>query len=92
MACPHLSEITRLEPPRLSQSVHREECTQCFDNQVRKEGRGADERSWRGGCIGGVKGCKKESVGDVGGMERVEEDVDEDVSLASERALTPYKK
>lgn len=33
-ACSHLSEITTLQPPKLSQSVHREECTQCFDNQV----------------------------------------------------------
>src|ERR1700735_838114 len=26
--------LVRLTPPTLSQSVHREECTQCFDNQV----------------------------------------------------------
>jgi hypothetical protein len=26
--------IAQLNPPTLSQSVHREECTQCFDNQV----------------------------------------------------------
>ncbi|KAK2460221.1 hypothetical protein APHAL10511_007756 [Amanita phalloides] len=32
-ACPHLNGISRLQPPKLSQSVHREECTQCFDNQ-----------------------------------------------------------
>ncbi|KAI6169729.1 hypothetical protein EDD17DRAFT_1785071, partial [Pisolithus thermaeus] len=31
--CPHRSELERLQPPKLSQSVHREECTQCFDNQ-----------------------------------------------------------
>jgi len=30
-----LAQLSKLEPPRLSQSVHREECTQCFDNQVR---------------------------------------------------------
>ncbi|KIM37665.1 hypothetical protein M413DRAFT_448435 [Hebeloma cylindrosporum] len=35
MTCPHVGQITRLQPPRLSQSVHREECTQCFDNQHR---------------------------------------------------------
>jgi hypothetical protein len=29
--CPHLSGI---KPPRPDQVVHREECTQCFDNQV----------------------------------------------------------
>ena len=35
MACVHIGDIARLQPPKLSQSVHREECTQCFDNQVR---------------------------------------------------------
>lgn len=35
MSCGHVAEIARLQSPRLSQSVHREECTQCFDNQVR---------------------------------------------------------
>ena len=34
MSCPHLHEISRLPSPRLSQSVNREECTQCFDSQV----------------------------------------------------------
>ncbi|KAL4063737.1 hypothetical protein J3A83DRAFT_4453851, partial [Scleroderma citrinum] len=32
-SCPHQSDIERLQPPKLSQSVHREECTQCFDDQ-----------------------------------------------------------
>ncbi|KAI6032578.1 hypothetical protein F5J12DRAFT_902429 [Pisolithus orientalis] len=32
-SCPHRNELERLQPPKLSQSVHREECTQCFDNQ-----------------------------------------------------------
>ncbi|EGN94266.1 hypothetical protein SERLA73DRAFT_62342 [Serpula lacrymans var. lacrymans S7.3] len=31
--CPHINELLALKPPKLSQSVHREECTQCFDNQ-----------------------------------------------------------
>jgi hypothetical protein len=31
-ACPHLHD---LKAPRPDQIVHREECTQCFDNQVR---------------------------------------------------------
>ncbi|KAG2136349.1 uncharacterized protein EDB93DRAFT_1169370 [Suillus bovinus] len=31
--CPHAHEISVLREPKLSQSVHREECTQCFDNQ-----------------------------------------------------------
>lgn len=30
-----LVQLAKLQPPKLSQSVHREECTQCFDNQVR---------------------------------------------------------
>ena len=30
-----LAQLYKLQPPKLSQSVHREECTQCFDNQVR---------------------------------------------------------
>ena len=30
-----LAQLSKLQPPKLSQSVHREECTQCFDNQVR---------------------------------------------------------
>ena len=34
MSCPHTDKIANLQPPRLSQSVHREECTQCFDNQA----------------------------------------------------------
>src|SRR5258707_15205347 len=31
--------LAPLSPPTLSQSVHREECTQCFDNQVRIQSR-----------------------------------------------------
>ena len=29
-----MSLVESLVPPRLSQSVHRDECTLCFDNQV----------------------------------------------------------
>ena len=32
-----LAQLSKLQPPKLSQSVHREECTQCFDNQVRMQ-------------------------------------------------------
>lgn len=32
--CTHFAEIGRLPLPKLSDSVHREECTQCFDNQA----------------------------------------------------------
>ena len=35
MTCNHLGQLTRQTQPKLSQSVHREECTQCFDDQVR---------------------------------------------------------
>ncbi|KAM6495283.1 hypothetical protein JOM56_009906 [Amanita muscaria] len=31
--CSHVSRIAALSHPKLSQAVHREECTQCFDNQ-----------------------------------------------------------
>ena len=34
MPCVHIDKLKHLQPPKLSQSVHREECTQCFDNQV----------------------------------------------------------
>lgn len=34
MSCPHIAQLEDLKVPKLSQSVHREECTQCFDNQV----------------------------------------------------------
>jgi hypothetical protein len=33
-SCPHLGDLVRLREPLLSQSVHREECTQCFDNHA----------------------------------------------------------
>ena len=33
--CTHISRLATLSGPKLSQQVHREECTQCFDNQVR---------------------------------------------------------
>ena len=32
--CTHISTLEGFSGPKLSQSVHREECTQCFDNQV----------------------------------------------------------
>lgn len=33
MECTHVSRISTLAQPKLSQQVHREECTQCFDSQ-----------------------------------------------------------
>jgi hypothetical protein len=35
MACPHLDQLRSIAPPTV-QPVHREECTLCFDGQVRR--------------------------------------------------------
>ncbi|KAF9816460.1 hypothetical protein IEO21_04065 [Rhodonia placenta] len=53
VTCGHLVEIARLQLPRLSQSVHREECTQCFDNQ-QDHPLGIDVclTCFNGGCLG----------------------------------------
>ncbi|EPQ61322.1 ubiquitinyl hydrolase [Gloeophyllum trabeum ATCC 11539] len=47
-----LDEISRLQPPKLSQSVHREECTQCFDNQDHPLGIDVCLTCFNGGCLG----------------------------------------
>ncbi|KAJ6597255.1 hypothetical protein DFH09DRAFT_1134077 [Mycena vulgaris] len=52
MSCVHLPDLRRLESPRLSQSVHREECTQCFDNQDGPEGIEVCLGCFNGGCTG----------------------------------------
>ncbi|KZT68491.1 ubiquitinyl hydrolase [Daedalea quercina L-15889] len=52
MACGHISDIARLQPPKLSQSVHREECTQCFDNQDHPLGIDVCLTCFNGGCLG----------------------------------------
>ncbi|KAF9043207.1 hypothetical protein BJ165DRAFT_1483335 [Panaeolus papilionaceus] len=53
MACAHYGALlTRLEQPRLSQSVHREECTQCFDNQDLEHGIDICLSCFNGGCVG----------------------------------------
>ncbi|KAJ7074130.1 hypothetical protein C8F01DRAFT_1099340 [Mycena amicta] len=52
MSCSHLSSLTGLPPPRLSQSVHREECTQCFDNQDHPLGVEVCLGCFNGGCSG----------------------------------------
>ncbi|KAF8323856.1 ubiquitin carboxyl-terminal hydrolase 14 [Clavulina sp. PMI_390] len=39
-------------PPRLSDAVHREECTQCFDNQDGPEGVDVCLSCFNGGCLG----------------------------------------
>ncbi|RDB31082.1 Ubiquitin carboxyl-terminal hydrolase 14 [Hypsizygus marmoreus] len=50
MSCTHLDQIARLQPPRLSQSVHREECTQCFDSQDSPGGVEVCLTCFNGGC------------------------------------------
>lgn len=51
-ACPHLSAaFSTLSPPRPSQQVHREECTQCFDNQDGPEGIDVCLSCFNGGCL-----------------------------------------
>ncbi|OSD05569.1 ubiquitin carboxyl-terminal hydrolase 14 [Trametes coccinea BRFM310] len=51
MSCSHITDIARLQPPRLSQSVHREECTQCFDNQDSPLGIDVCLTCFNGGCL-----------------------------------------
>ncbi|EMD41286.1 hypothetical protein CERSUDRAFT_109886 [Gelatoporia subvermispora B] len=51
-SCSHLIEIARLQSPKLSQSVHREECTQCFDNQDQPLGIDVCLTCFNGGCLG----------------------------------------
>lgn len=52
-ACPHLSAaFATLAPPRPSQQVHRDECTQCFDDQDGLEGIDVCLTCFNGGCVG----------------------------------------
>ncbi|KAF9028671.1 ubiquitinyl hydrolase [Hymenopellis radicata] len=53
MSCSHLSQIGALSQPRLSQSVHREECTQCFDNQDTPLGVDVCLACFNGACLDG---------------------------------------
>ncbi|KAL4244595.1 Ubiquitin carboxyl-terminal hydrolase [Abortiporus biennis] len=55
-SCPHVGEIHQLQPPRLSQSVHREECTQCFDNQDQPLGIDVCLTCFNGGCLDRERG------------------------------------
>ncbi|KAH7890301.1 hypothetical protein F5I97DRAFT_1834387 [Phlebopus sp. FC_14] len=50
--CTHVSELSNLHPPKLSQSVHREECTQCFDNQDSEVGIDVCLACFNGACLG----------------------------------------
>ncbi|KAH0826369.1 hypothetical protein J3R83DRAFT_5331 [Lanmaoa asiatica] len=51
-SCPHQSDLSKLQQPRLSQSVHREECTQCFDNQDGDDGVDVCLVCFNGACLG----------------------------------------
>ncbi|KAF8417525.1 ubiquitinyl hydrolase [Boletus edulis BED1] len=51
-SCPHQSELSKLQAPKLSQSVHREECTQCFDNQDNDDGIDVCLVCFNGACLG----------------------------------------
>lgn len=46
-----LAQLSKLQPPKLSQSVHREECTQCFDNQDGPLGIDVCLTCFNGGCL-----------------------------------------
>ncbi|THU93425.1 ubiquitinyl hydrolase [Dendrothele bispora CBS 962.96] len=49
--CSHLAQLQSLQPPRLSQLVHRQECTQCFDNQDSPQGIDVCLTCFNGGCL-----------------------------------------
>ncbi|CUS11634.1 unnamed protein product [Tuber aestivum] len=51
MNCQHIS-TARLTPPRASQAVHREDCTQCFDGIDDPEGLNVCLSCFNGGCAG----------------------------------------
>ncbi|KAI9452342.1 ubiquitin carboxyl-terminal hydrolase 14 [Russula earlei] len=46
-----IDQLARLKPPTLSQSVHREECTQCFDTQDDPQGIDTCLTCFNGGCL-----------------------------------------
>ncbi|CAG1988548.1 unnamed protein product [Fusarium graminearum] len=51
MACPHL-DLIGLTPPDPSQSVYREDCTQCFDSIDDPDGLDVCLQCFNGGCAG----------------------------------------
>ncbi|KAF9231746.1 hypothetical protein BU15DRAFT_90837 [Melanogaster broomeanus] len=51
-SCPHQSDLSKLQQPKLSQFVHREECTQCFDNQDGDAGVDVCLVCFNGSCLG----------------------------------------
>ncbi|GJJ14841.1 hypothetical protein Clacol_009109 [Clathrus columnatus] len=52
MSSVHISQLAAIPNPRLNQVVHREECTQCFDNQDLAEGIDVCLSCFNGGCVG----------------------------------------
>ncbi|KAI0055329.1 ubiquitin carboxyl-terminal hydrolase 14 [Artomyces pyxidatus] len=55
MAMLNMGDLVRLQPPNLSQAVHREECTQCFDNQDGPLGIDVCLTCFNGGCLDGER-------------------------------------
>ncbi|KAK5994872.1 Ubiquitin carboxyl-terminal hydrolase 14 [Cladobotryum mycophilum] len=51
MSCPHLESVG-LHPPTPAQSVHREDCTQCFDSIDDAAGLNVCLQCFNGGCAG----------------------------------------
>ncbi len=51
MACPHVADPS-LRPPRPTQSVYREDCTQCFDSIDDAPGLDVCLHCFNGGCAG----------------------------------------
>ena len=51
MACPHVND-PNLRPPRPTQSVYREDCTQCFDSIDDEPGLDVCLNCFNGGCAG----------------------------------------
>ncbi|KIY53161.1 ubiquitinyl hydrolase [Fistulina hepatica ATCC 64428] len=49
--CTHLQGLDSLREPTLSQAVHREECTQCFENQDSARGIDVCLSCFNGGCL-----------------------------------------
>ncbi|KAI9725526.1 MAG: hypothetical protein M1828_003014 [Chrysothrix sp. TS-e1954] len=51
MSCTHIN-ATELSPPKPSQSVYREDCTQCFDSIDNASGLNVCLYCFNGGCVG----------------------------------------
>lgn len=51
-SCPHIQQFSDLRPPRPSESVYREDCTQCFDGVDDAAGLDVCLHCFNGGCAG----------------------------------------